>query len=73
MNHYKIQGEYSEDDQAFLYWSNRNGWVDFMSATMFYEKLTQLNMPIGATHIAFVDNHDEITHTEKILSLTPST
>ncbi len=47
---FKIQGEFSEDDNCFLYWSNDDGWVDFKSATIFNAN-EKINLPIGTTKI----------------------
>ena len=64
MNKFKIQGPYSEDDNAFLYWSNKNGWSDFNSTTLFdHQELRVINFPMEATHIVWVDKNDEIVKT----------
>lgn len=42
-----------------LYWSNVDGWVDLMSATLFdMDQLDQLNAPVGATAIVGVSESD---------------
>lgn len=58
---FKVQGPYSTDDAAFLYWSNTEGWVNFNSATVFFSsELLTLNYPMEATHIAWLDQNGEI-------------
>lgn len=68
-NRFKIQGPYSEDDQAYLYWSNDIGWVDFDSATIFNKNELNQNYPMESTRIVLLGKHGEITQTVEIKDL----
>lgn len=57
MSKFKIVGDFDEDDQDFVYWSNDFGWVDFDSATTFdAEELYHIHMPIGFKAIAILSD-----------------
>ena len=61
---YVIQGPYDEEDKAFLYWSNRDGWVDLHSATVFtHEECECHRLPMEATHLAEIDAERNINLT----------
>lgn len=44
---YVIRGQFSEDDNAFLYWNNSDGWVLRNDATVFKKSI--LYYPIEST------------------------
>lgn len=42
------RGQFDEETQTPLFWSNQDGWVDFRSSTIFSEAETlELTLPIG--------------------------
>ena len=55
-NQFIIRGHKYELDDKYLYWSNKDGWVDFDTATVFKKnELKKINFPIGATAITWVE------------------
>lgn len=50
MRHFLIQGEFDTKDGEFLYWSNKDGWVDFELATLFgTDELYDIHFPVDVT------------------------
>lgn len=64
MNAFVIQGDYIEENEDDVFWSNEDGWVDFDSATIF--KNSELNMPIGAKFIAYLNKEKKIIEREAL-------
>ena len=55
-----IKGQWSINDQDYLYWSNENGWVDKHSSTVFNSwELNVTSLPLESTGIALIDGGDE--------------
>ena len=60
-NKFKIQGPFSHDDDTQLYWSNKDGWVDFQSATTFTEN-QRINLPMDTELVAWLKMDGTIDH-----------
>ena len=67
---YKIKGPYDDDDKDFLYWSNKDGWVDHKSSTIFEPiDLYRTNFPLAGKlpiQIAWVDDLGETVKIDKL-------
>jgi hypothetical protein len=64
---FKIQGKFDEEDHKPLYWSNKLGWVDFNSATVFEAReLIGINLPDGAECIAWLNQNGIIDYAVEI-------
>ena len=55
MQHFKIIGEKDESTGEAPYWSNKDGWVDFDSATLFKKsEMRKVNYPIGSVGFKWI-------------------
>jgi len=53
---FKIQGKYDEIKKIDLFWSNKQGWVDFESATAFDEsEIPHINFPLGTIFVSWLN------------------
>lgn len=55
-----IKGQWDYDDQDFLYWSNKDGWVDLHSSTVFNGwELNDMNFPDESTSVGVIMHEDD--------------
>lgn len=48
-----------------LYWNNRQKWVNYINATVFYEnELIQISLPIDAKDICWTSRRGNLINTE---------
>ena len=58
-----IQGLYSPDDDASLYWSNDEGWVLRADATRFEdEDLRVIALPMGSIGVEMIEADDSVKY-----------
>lgn len=54
---FKIQGKYDKIEKINLFWSNKQGWVDFKNATTFDKsEIPHINFPIGTMFIGWLNS-----------------